>query len=101
MAEEVLHRDVHPAEVYVPHAWEAPRGHCRVFITDQHVFVWAMLGRPALIFEAPITDPPEKDRGTLFGQITVTTAEGPVHVTKGQGCGCHSPLRALVPPANW
>lgn len=99
---ERLLRDMHPVEVYAPHAMTAPVA-ARVFVTDERVQVWvdAPSGRPAILLEAPTTSSIEAERGSLFGQVQIDTAEGPIHVTRGQGCGCHSPLKALMAPASW
>jgi hypothetical protein len=98
---ERLHRDHFPVEVYAPHLVDAPRAG-RVFITNQRIQLWIdSAGVPKLAMDERVLEEVERDRGSLFGQIKVETVGGPVYVTKGRGCGCHSPLKALSPPVSW
>ena len=97
----MLARDLHPVEAYVPHINGAPFP-ARVFVTTHRVQVWAdQGGTPAVVYEANLTEPVERNRGTLTGQLHVRTPDGDVYVSRGTGCGCGSVLKALSPPVGW
>jgi hypothetical protein len=102
MTTEILARDCFPVETYAVHIAAAPIHPTRVFVTSERIQVWSEVDRqPVLLTEAKITEPVERDRGTLQGQIKVETELGPIFVTKGRGCGCGSSLRALSRPCDW
>lgn len=117
MAEQLV-RDHHPVEVYAPDVRPAPIGGCRVFITEirddpvdrlpsgGRLIVWARdpdSGQPVKLLEEQVTRGlPDRNRGTLLGQLSMDTAgQGTVYITRGTGCGCHSPLKALSAPVDW
>lgn len=99
---ERLLRDVFPAEVFWPELSEKPIP-CRVFVTTHRVIAHVEAnGMTAKWTESMlIAEPPEADRGTLFGQIHLDTADGPVHISRGRGCGCHSMLKLVERPVDW
>lgn len=98
---ERLCRDSFPVEVYAPDVRDAPF-RARVFITDSRVFVWAdPAGTPELVIEAGHSTSVDRNRGSFYGQVTLDTDVGKVHVTKAGGCGCGSTLKALSPPVGW
>lgn len=101
---ERLHRDMFPIEAYAPHASPSPHT-ARAFITDRRIQVYVEAnGETQLLVDEPITgEVPEPLRGQHDrgkGQLTVQTASGLVYLTTASGCGCHSSLRYLAPPAE-
>ena len=101
---ERLMRDVVPAEVHAPGHSPHVQQSARVFVTDRRVQVWVTGpdGPVALVDEALTGPVPERNRGTLGReQLHLETAAGPVHVSRGRGCGCGGGLRQVDPPAAW
>lgn len=100
---ERMHRDVAVAEVFAPEHSPHPQREARVFVTNLRVQVWVRGPEgPVALVDEPLTgEPPERDRGTLAGQLSLETATGPVYVTRGRGCGCGSGLKELQAPASW
>jgi hypothetical protein len=104
VAGERLRRDVKNAEVFAPGVADAPWRRTRVFLTSHRLIVWTAdeVGRPSKLLDEPVSgDVPQADRGTLQGGMTLHTARGDVHVTRGGGCGCGSVLNALDAPVGW
>lgn len=106
---ERLHLDVLSGEVYAPKLAEAPV-RCRVFVTDRRVIAWTApvdehgrYGEPVLLLDERYDgEAPDRNRGSFHGQLRFETANaGVVYLTRGSGCGCHSPLTALDPPVSW
>ncbi len=101
-ANELLRRDIHPAEVLMP-SGELIR-EARVFVTTERVLAWKMReGRVQQVLALELAgDPPPASRQSLNGgQLELQCAEGVLFVNQGAGCGCGSPLKALAPPLAW
>lgn len=102
---EQLIRDCFPVEVYTPSQAPAPYL-ARVFVTDQRVIVWRETDArtPQLVLDSPHAagaSLPERNRGSFFGQLALSTQDGMVHVTKSNGCGCGASVKALSAPCGW
>ena len=101
---ELLHRDVFPAEVFIARTGEHKLA-ARAFVTSHRLVVYAVgpTGTPERVLDAALTGPaPERDRGTQgVGELEISTADGPVFVTRDSGCGCGSALKALDAPVSW
>jgi hypothetical protein len=91
---------VHPAEVLFPDGRFVKDA--RAFVTSHRLIVWQRDG-PSKMHEMLLAEPfsVEARRGTLGGSLEVETSEGTVHLSRGYGCGCGSPLLALAPPVGW
>jgi hypothetical protein len=91
------------AEVYWPELSAKPVP-CLAFVTSERVIThveWQ--GKTVRWADHKITggELPAPNRGTLQGQIHLVTDAGEVHISKGRGCGCHNPLRAVGLPVPW
>lgn len=102
--DEVLVRDIHPAEVLLPD--QTLLRDVRVFITSTRLVAYRAAGdgsieRVALLELAQPCSVPAS-RATLQGSLEARLADGQtVWVNRGRGCGCRSPLKALAAPVPW
>jgi hypothetical protein len=99
--DEVLARDVFPAEVLMPDG-RVLIG--RAFITSHRLVVWREHPRGVLDGEdAYLAEPGSvaRDRGSLVGRLQIELDSGTAVVNRGRGCGCGSPLKALSAPVPW
>ena len=102
---ELLRRDCHPAEVLMPDG--TLLAGVRVFVTTSRLIAFRALSDGSIEraldeeLEQPCTVP--ANRGTLGnGRLEARLADGTTAwINRGSGCGCGSPLRALVPPVPW
>ena len=101
--DEVLLRDVHPAELLLPDG-QLLRN-VRVFVTTARVTAWSVTPAGSLrqVADIDLTDTIIPSRNTLgiSEQIEIATVEGKAFLNRAQGCGCGSPLKALPAPAPW
>jgi hypothetical protein len=102
--DEVLRRDVYPAEVLMPDG--IVLSGVRAFVTSHRVLAYRETDgrRIELAAELHLTDPwsVPADRSTLHaGQLECRTPEGTAWINRGHGCGCGSPLKALGSPVPW
>jgi hypothetical protein len=102
-APELLRRDVHPADVVIG---EHVIGGVRVFITDRRLVAFsASEGSIEVALDVALEQPCSvpASRETLgHGRLEARLADGrTAWVNRGQGCGCHSPLKALAAPVPW
>jgi hypothetical protein len=76
---------------------------CRVFVTTLRVIAYQGREFIARVLDVPLERPVEASRGTLplNGSLELHTAEGRLLLNREQGCGCHSPLKALSAPVPW
>jgi hypothetical protein len=99
---EALRQDLFPVEVVVNGDLIAKQA--RVFITSEaaHVYV-AQADRSVTPLGSFLLDEdPVLYRATSFiGSRTFHTDAGPMIVTRGKGCGCHSPLKTMTSPVAW
>lgn len=99
---ERLHRDVHPAEVTLED--RAMTG-VRVFVTSERLLAYqAHAGQIHQVLDEPLAQPASvpASRSTLQGSLEVRLADGrTAWINRGAGCGCGSPLKALVAPVGW
>lgn len=103
-AVERLVRDVHPAELALPDGTVLTG--VRVFVTSHRLIAYrATADRQIekaveLDLQQPCSVP--ASRGSLIGRLEARLADGgTAWVNRGQGCGCHSPLKALAGPVSW
>jgi hypothetical protein len=97
---ESLVRDIFPAEVVEP-GGQVFTG-ARVFVTTERFIVWRMVkGVRTKTIDLNLTEPIEKSTDILERPLEIMTLTRGFLVNQGRGCGCHSPLRALGPPAAW
>ena len=104
--QEVLCRDVHPAELALG---DRVLTDLRVFVTDRRVLAYAMRsGRIERVLELMLAEPVAASRATLPAnaplRLRVTGGAAEVDealLNRGRGCGCGSPLKALAPPVGW
>jgi hypothetical protein len=94
---EILHRDCFPVDVTLGDRVVARQA--RVFVTSRRVLIYA--GNMQKVYEAEISNAPERNRGSLVGPLDLNVAEGVLWLNRSGGCGCHSPLKALSPPVSW
>jgi len=78
----------------------------RVFVTSHRLLAYRATdtGRIEQELELHLAQPCSvpRDRGTVRGALEVRLADGSTAwVNRGQGCGCHSPLKHLVAPVGW
>jgi hypothetical protein len=101
--DEILRRDVHPAEILMPSGDVLTA--CRVWVTSHRLLASrAVKGQIERVVDLALAEPfsVPADRGTLNnGQLECRTIEGTAWVNRGRGCGCGSPLKALGPPVPW
>lgn len=103
--DEVMARDVHPAEVLMPDGTMLTR--CRVFVTSHRMLAFGVgEGRAIKVLaELELAEPYSvpADRSTLkAGRLEIRTSTGETAwVNRGRGCGCGSALNALGQPAPW
>jgi hypothetical protein len=98
-----LLRDLFPAEVELD--GEVIARQARVFVTDSEVIVFvegvARSVREVHRF-ALIPGSFAASRVTNWtGSVPIETSEGKLYAHRERGCGCHSPLKAMTPPAGW
>ena len=98
---ERLRRDLFPCEVTL--AGELVARGARVFITTTEALIYtaAADGSVELHARIEIGEPPVTFSGPFIGRLEVDTEVGTMHLNRSRGCGCHSPLAALAPPAAW
>jgi len=92
----VVVRDVYPAEVTLPDG-TLLRG-ALVKVTREGVYVWT--GERVLSYAEARSEPGEvltPDYLTRREPLVTATADGPVVVWKGAGCGCGSTLKSYRP----
>lgn len=104
VAGERMMRDVHPAEISLPDGTVLTD--VRVFVTDQRMVAYRATADREIVqalavdLQQPCSVP--ASRSTLQGRLEVRLADGETAwVNPGQGCGCHSPLKALSTPVTW
>ena len=104
-ADEVLARDIHPAEVLMPDG--ALVSGARVFITSHRIIAWVAgtdrrveVRLQAPLMEARSVEPSMNDLG-VNERLAVELESGTAFVNRGRGCGCGSPLKALAAPVPW
>ena len=89
----IITRDLVPAEVTLPDS--TLLSPARAVLTKERLYVW--VDGPSgvtLAFEAPY-DP--IDTNLVSQPWVIATSDGPVHVNRGRGCGCGSPLKTFAP----
>lgn len=98
-------RDVHPAEVSLSDGRFMTGA--RAFLTTERLIVWRS-DRNRQVYKAlevPVTfaETVVRTRNTLGAheRLEVFSNDVTVSINKGQGCGCHSPLKALPTPIPW
>ena len=101
---ERLLRDYHPIDV--TQAGDVLAVGARVFVTTSALLVYQADGQRNVVLTHTIPlDPaalPRGDRGTLRGALDLLTPDGTVvWLNRARGCGCGSPLKAMVRPAEW
>jgi hypothetical protein len=105
VSDELLRRDVHPAEIAMPDG--TVLAGCRVFVTTHRLIAWQVVERkPTRVLDVELAEP-----GSVPGSRATLPANGRLEcrlidsgttwVNKGRGCGCGSPLKALGPPVPW
>lgn len=101
---ERLVRDVHPAEIALPDGTVLTG--VRVFVTNRRLIAYRATADRRIervldvALEQPCTVP--ASRGSLIGRLEARLADGgTAWINRGQGCGCHSPLKALTGPVSW
>lgn len=97
---EKLHLEVFPANVFAPKHSEFDQTQAKVFVTDRRVIVWVEGSGEPIVDEAITGTVPQATLASLPGELRLDTVTGPVFVTRGQGCGCRSPLRLIDAPAE-
>lgn len=101
---EIMVRDIHPAEVVLSDGRVLTGA--RVFITTERFIVWTQDARRNITktVELPLTTTTaDRSRATMQdGQRFEVSGESyTAIVNKGNGCGCHSPLKGLGSPVGW
>jgi len=102
MGDEVLRRDVHPAEVACPDG-NVIRD-CRAFATTHRLIVWGEQDRkPEAVLDVELSEPGSVPASliSLVGALECVTPNGTYWVNRGRGCGCGSVLKALGAPVGW
>ena len=100
-----LVRDYHPVDV-VSEGKVLATG-ARAFVTTTTLLVYQAdeFRNVVLTHTLRLADgsAPRADRGTLrHGNLDLTLDDGTVvWVNRGQGCGCHSPLKIMERPVSW
>ena len=104
--DEVMVRDVFPAEVYLAGDGSIMTK-VRVFITSHRLIVWRTdpNRRRGIALETRLAEPfsiaPNRSELRANEHIEVRTLRQGIIVNRGKGCGCESPLKALGPPVAW
>lgn len=104
LGQELLRRDVHPADILLPD--QTLVRDVRVFVTSRRLIAFkAVGGAIEKVLDLELAEPCSvpANRGTLAnGRLEATLADGTTAwVNKGAGCGCGSPLKALAEPVPW
>ncbi len=102
--DEVMCRDVHPAEILLPDG--RILHDVRVFVTSHRLGAFAVTPGRVIerVVDAELAEPfsVPASRNTLrAGALECRLADGTAWVNRGRGCGCHSPLKALSGPVPW
>jgi hypothetical protein len=101
--EEVMARDVFPAEVLLPDGKFVR--HCRVCVTSHRVIVYTLNGRKIeLLHQLDLVETksvtPDRASLSMNGRIEAETTQGKLHINRAKGCSC-GPLAALGSPVPW
>lgn len=97
---ETMARDIFPADVI--EVGGRVFSNVRVFVTDQRIVVWrAKKSIPEIVINLALSEAVTPSQNVLEETLEVTTLTQGFLVSKRQGCGCHSPLKAIGPPAAW
>lgn len=106
MDDEILCRDVYPAEV-LEVGNDSLMTKVRVFITSHRMIVWRADGNgtPGIYLEVKLAEPFSVSQcqaklGTNE-RIEVATLTKGFIINQGRGCGCGTKLKALGQPAPW
>jgi hypothetical protein len=102
--DEVMARDVFPAEVLLPDGSLLTR--CRVFVTSHRLLAFKedKAKRIECVAHLELSKPhsidPNKATLQMTGRINAKTTEGEVIINRARGCSCGS-LKALDLPCGW